>query len=201
MDQIIFLLGWISFGLAISSYVCGFSVIVRGSARPSIISRFFWLALSITNFLSYLKMGAGTGIYLALAGTLGSVTIFALSLRYGYIEFKRSDVITIVGACCALLCYVLVSDKLIALSAGLLTHFISGMPTYKNTWRDPYAEGFAFWLLFALASACSLVSVVLEGKSLIFPLYFLLFDAGMTILIVTQRYRMQSGAKVVMTPN
>jgi hypothetical protein len=188
MNQFILTLGWVSFILAMLSYICGAIGIIRGPAHPSIISRIFWLTLSITNLLSYYYMGAGSGIFLALAGTIGSGVIFLLSLRYGYIKFKRSDVIAIVGACIALACYILIPIKLVALSTGLLTHFISGIPTYKKTWRNPYAENLSFWFLFALASAFSLVAVILQGKNMIYPVYFLLFDAGMTVLILKQRY-------------
>ncbi|MDR3478770.1 MAG: hypothetical protein P4M14_12165 [Gammaproteobacteria bacterium] len=188
MNQIILTLGWISFFFAMLSYVCGAIGIVRGPAHPSMISRFFWLILSITNLLSYYKMGAGSGIFLALAGTIGSAVIFLLSLRYGYIEFKRSDVVAIVGACIALICYLMIPIKLVALSTGLLTHFISGIPTYKKTWRNPYAENLSFWFLFALASAFSLVAVLLQNKNMLYPVYFLLFDSGMTLLIIMKRY-------------
>lgn len=183
------LLSWLSFGLAIASYLSGSLAIMKGSAQPSIISRVFWLALSITNTLSYFKLGAGSGIYFALAIVLGSFAIFLLSLRYGYIEFKRSDIFTIMGACAALLCYLFVGDKLISLTAGLMTHFIGGIPTYKKTWTNPYAENLLFWFFFAVSSACSVLAVVLQGSNVIYPLYVLLFDAGMCLLIVLQRQR------------
>src|SRR5579863_3811987 len=112
------ILGWTSFILAMASYLCGVYAIIYRSVRPSMISRFFWLTLSITNLLSYISIGAGSGIFLALANTLGSAAIFFLSLRFGHIEFKRTDLLTIAGACAALLCYIFVSMKLIALVAG-----------------------------------------------------------------------------------
>ena len=187
MGLVIAILGWTSFFLAMFSYFCGAKAIIRGPAHPSIISRFFWLALSVTNILSYFHIGAGSGMFLAIANTMGSTLIFILSLRFGYIEFKRGDVITIIGACIALLSYLFIPHKMIALAAGLLTHFISGIPTYRKTWPNPYAEDLSFWFLFAAASLCSVIAVILQGKSLVYPLYFLLFDAGMTILIVRQR--------------
>lgn len=188
MNIIISVLGWMSFFLAMASYLCGAMAIIRGPAHPSMISRFFWLLLSITNLLSYLKIGAGTGSFLALSNTLGSALIFMLSLRYGYIEFKRSDIIAVIGASAALACYLLLPQKFLALLAGLLTHFISGIPTYRKTWPNPYAEDLLFWLLFALASLLSLIAVILQGMNIVYPLYFLLFDAGMTTLILRQRH-------------
>ena len=192
MSHTVLLLAWVSFILASASYVCGSVAIISGAARPSLISRFFWLILSITNFLSYLSLGAGSGIFLSLAGTLGSGVIFLLSIRNGYIEFKRSDIIAIVGACIALTCYLLIPIKLIALMAGLLTHFISGLPTYKQTWKNPNSENLAFWVLFALASLISLFGVILQNKNLIYPLYFFVFDAGMAVLILFKRKQLQN---------
>jgi hypothetical protein len=197
MDYTINFLAWTSFALACTSYLCGALAIIRGPARPSIISRFFWLALSITNILSYLSLGAGSGIFLALANTLGSTIIFLLSLRFGYLEFKRSDLLTIVGAITALSCYVFIKIKLIALAAGLITHFISGIPTYKKTWRYSSSEDLTFWALFAIASGCSLIGVILQDKSIIYPIYFLLFDTGMTALILIQRHRENKQTRMI----
>jgi hypothetical protein len=189
MIHTIDIFAWTSFVLACASYLCGSFAIIRGPARPSIISRFFWLTLSISNLLSYISLGAGSGIFLALANTLGSAVIFLLSIRFGYLELKRSDFLTIAGACTALGCYVFIKIKLIALAAGLLTHFISGIPTYKKTWSDSSSEDLTFWALFAIASGCSMIGVILQNKSIIYPTYFLFFDAGMTALILIQRYR------------
>lgn len=189
MIDTVSLFAWSSFILAIISYVFGCVAIYTGKAQPSIISRFFWLLLSITNLLSYFNLGAGSGIYLALSGMLGSASVFCLSLRFGYIEFKRADILTIMGACMALLCYLFVPIKLLALTAGLLTHFISGIPTYKRTWHNPYVENLQFWGLFALASACSIAGVILQEKNMVYPLYFFLFDTGMALLILIKRQR------------
>lgn len=189
MNNTLFIMQWLSFFLAMASYLCGSYAIIKGSARPSIITRFFWLLLSVTNLLSYIQIGAGSGVFLALAATLGSCMIFLLSLRFGHIEFKHSDIVAILGACVALFCYLFIPIKLVTLSAGLITHFISGTPTYTKTWRDPYSEDLSFWFLFAVASALSLIGVIIQDKSVIYPLYFLLFDAGMTLLILKQRYR------------
>lgn len=185
------LLAWLSFVLALLSYLSGAAATFRGQAHPSIISRFFWLCLSITNLLSYMHLGAGSGMFLAVAGSIGSLMIFSLSLRFGYLEFKRSDIITIIGAVSAFFCYIFLDIKLLALAAGLLTHFISGIPTYKKVWREPYSEDLTFWLLFAVASALSLIGVILQHKNLVYPFYFLLFDSGMTLLLVIQRQRIK----------
>ena len=78
MSNTIFILAWTSFFIAFASYLCGSIAIIRGPAHPSIISRFFWLLLSITNLLSYLSLGAGSGIFLALAGYDGISDYFLL---------------------------------------------------------------------------------------------------------------------------
>ena len=191
MNITVTILAWTSFILALASYGFGAIAIIKKAASPSIISRFFWLVLSITNYLSYLSLGAGSGIFLSLAGTMGSGVIFLLSIRNGYIEFKRSDIIAIIGSVIALSCYLLIPIKLISLLAGLLTHFISGVPTYKKTWVEPHTENLPFWALFCIASLCSLIGVILQSKNLIYPLYFFFFDAGMAILIILKRKKLK----------
>ncbi len=191
MTYTVSLMAWASFFLAIASYICGSIAILSGSSQPSVISRFFWLVLSVTNFLSYLSLGAGSGIFLSLANGLGSAIIFILSIKHGYIEFKRADFVAIGGASIALMCYLLINIKLVALVAGLLTHFISGLPTYKRTWQNPHSENLAFWVLFALASFISFTGVLIQHKNMIYPLYFFLFDAAMALLIFCKRKQLE----------
>ncbi|MDF1757500.1 MAG: hypothetical protein P1U74_04300 [Legionellaceae bacterium] len=184
MTSTISLLASTSFFLALLSYAWSCVAMHNGSIKPSIISRFFWFVLSISNFLSYYSLDSGSGIYLALSGMIGAGVMSVLTIKHGHIEYKASDKIACAGACIAFLCYMFVPIKSVALISGLLTHLISGIPTYRRITETSKAENFTSWAIFAVASCCSLISVILEGKNVIFPLYFFIFDTAVTILIV-----------------
>jgi hypothetical protein len=194
MSSTVYSLACTSFFLALLSYFWACVSMYKGTTEPSIISRFFWFILSISNFLSYYSLDSGTGIFLALSGMIGAGVMFGLTLKYGYIEFKRSDLLTCAGACIAFICYLCVPIKIIALLSGLLTHLISGVPTYRRINSNPYAENLTSWLIFSIASTCSFLAVIFEGKNMIFPLYFLLFDSGVALLIFLKHRHAKSAS-------
>ena len=77
---------------------------------------------------------------------------------------------------------------LINLSIGLFAHFIGGIPTFKNAYRNNESESTAFWSLFFIASLISLIaSIGSPLRTMIFPLYFVGFDGLMILLSVSTR--------------
>ncbi|OIO44527.1 MAG: hypothetical protein AUJ41_02680 [Candidatus Pacebacteria bacterium CG1_02_43_31] len=69
------------------------------------------------------------------------------------------------------------------LAIGLIITFIGGIPTYIKALKNPYDEDILFWLFFMLAS---LIAFYNSDKSTLsgylFPLYFIIMNAGMTLL-------------------
>ena len=69
------------------------------------------------------------------------------------------------------------------LTIGLFITFIGGIPTYIKVLKNPRDEDIPFWLFFTFSSLIALYDSdrsTLSGY--IFPLYFLITNAGMTLL-------------------
>jgi hypothetical protein len=177
----------LAFGSA--SYVVGArDVLVRGYA-PSLFSRVVWLLLACISSAGVVASGSGSGAVL-LAGVflVGNAVMFVLSLwkgtrGIGPLEYVCLAILVLSG-----LVWLLFDAPVLSLAMSLLAHLVGGVPTYRRAWQRPGSESAGFWSLFLIASVFSLLATLGEPvQSLLFPLYFVLFDGGMTALALRRR--------------
>jgi hypothetical protein len=177
----------LAFGSA--SYAVGArDVLVRGYA-PSLFSRGVWLLLAGISSAGVVASGSGSGAVL-LAGVflVGNAVMFVLSLwkgtrGIGPLEHVCLGILVLSG-----LVWLVFDAPVLSLVISLLAHLVGGAPTYRRAWRRPGSESAGFWSLFFVASVVSLLSTLGEpAQSLVFPLYFVLFDGGMTALALRRR--------------
>ena len=172
----------LAFGTA--SYAVGArDVLVRGYA-PNVFSRVVWLLLAVISAAGVVASGSGSGAVL-LAGVflLGNAVICGLSLVRGTRGVGRLEHVCLAILVLSAVVWVLFDAPVLSLVLSLLAHLVGGAPTYRRAWQQPGSESAGFWSLFFLASVCSLLAT-LGGpvQTLVFPLYFVLFDGGMTVL-------------------
>lgn len=173
----------------ILSYSLGIKAILQNRYQPNIYSRVIWLCFAINNLVSVVLLQNGFSV-LVLAGlaTLGNIIIFALSLRKSKREFGRTEIIATALLIISLIIWFVIDQPFLNLTIGMIAILIGGIPTYKKVLKDPTSEDTLFWLLFALGSFLTLFKVDWSSISLyLYPLFFVAFDGGMTLLCL-RRY-------------
>jgi hypothetical protein len=177
----------LAFGSA--SYVVGArDVLVRGYA-PSVFSRVVWLLLAGISSAGVVASGSGSGAVL-LAGVflVGNAVMCLLSLWKGTREVGRLEHVCLAILAVSVLVWLVFDAPVVSLVLSLLAHLVGGVPTYRRAWRRPASESAGFWSLFFVASVFSLLATLGEpAQSLVFPLYFVLFDGGMTALALRRQ--------------
>ena len=172
----------LAFGSA--SYVVGArDVLVRGYA-PNIFSRVVWLLLAGISTAGVVASGSARGaVLLAVVFLVGNAVMCALSVwrgtrGIGRLEYGCLAILVLSGVV-----WLVFDAPVVSLVISLLAHLVGGVPTYRRAWHRPSSESAGFWSLFLAASVFSLLAT-LGGpvQSLVFPLYFVLFDGGMTAL-------------------
>lgn len=181
MDTLIYLL-IIIFGSA--SYIIGIRQMLKNQYSPSTFSRVVWVLLSFNSFAGILlSKGSSSSILLGLIFLIGNILICAVSFRKGANKIGYTEYFSLVILSVSILIWVFYDAPLINLLLSLFAHFIGGIPTYKKVWLDPKSESFGFWSLFFIASLLSLfhsnISVI---STIIFPIYFTIFDGIMSLL-------------------
>ena len=167
----------------VASYFFGAKAIVENRYRPNVFSRIIWLLVALNGLASVILLKNSSSIILfAVLGFLGSFLIFVLSLREKA-SFGLIELISTVLLLLSLALWFFVRIPFLNLTIGLVITFIGGVPTYIKALKDPYDENIPFWLFFTLASLVTLYNSdrsTLSGY--LFPLYFLITNAGMTLL-------------------
>ena len=177
----------LAFGTA--SYAVGArDVLVRGY-RPNVFSRVVWLLLAVISTAGVVASGSGSGA-VVLAGVFlaGNAVICLLSVWKGTRGVGRLEYVCLAILVLSALVWVLFDAPVVSLAMSLLAHLVGGAPTYHRAWQRPGSESAGFWSLFFIASVLSLLATLGEpAQALLFPLYFVLFDGGMTALALRRR--------------
>lgn len=173
----------------IASYFFGAKAILENRYRPNVFSRIIWLLVALNGLASVVQLKNSPSIILfAVLGFFGSFLIFALSLRKSKASFGPIEFVSIVLLLISLALWYFTRFPFLNLIIGLVITFIGGIPTYIKALKDPYEEDIPFWLFFTLASLITFYDSdwsTLSGY--LFPLYFLISNAGMTLLCL-RRY-------------
>ena len=174
---------------ATASYAVGArDMLVRGY-RPNVFSRVVWLLLAVISTAGVVASGSGSGaVVLAVVFLAGNAVICLLSVwkgtrGIGRLEYMCLGILVLSG-----LVWLVFDAPVLSLVISLLAHLVGGAPTYRRAWARPGSESAGFWSLFFVASVFSLLATLGEpAQSLVFPLYFVLFDGGMTALALRRQ--------------
>lgn len=170
--------------LGLSSYVVGVWQMLKNKYSPSTFSRVIWVLLSINSFAGViLSNGSKSSILLSSIFLLGNIAICVTSFWKGTKVIGKLEYFCLVLLLISGVIWIFFSAPLLNLMISLLAHFIGGMPTYKKVWLDPKSESVGFWSLFFFASLLSIFTT--DGtslKTIIFPIYFTIFDGSMFLL-------------------
>ncbi len=178
-------------GFGGASYAVGLAAIIRGAYRPQVFSRIVWLLLAAISFAGVVAGASAaptvllSGIFLAGNAAICVAAFWRGSSGVGALEYVCLAILALSAAAWAVF-----DSPVLSVAISLLAHAVGGAPTYRAVWRDPRSESAGFWSLFLAASAASLAADAGQPLRLvIFPLYFVLFDGGMTLLSLRGRHR------------
>lgn len=133
--------------------------IIRGGTKPH---RAAFLLFSIGGAISFAGQAAeGASFSLLFAGALlvSSISIFALSLKYGTGGFNRRDKIGLVIAACALLGWFATSSAVIALILIALYNTIAKVMIMLKVHENPHTELLLSWVISTVGSFFAVLAV------------------------------------------
>ncbi len=144
-------------GIAFVPYIVA---ILRGKTRPHRGSWFIWTLLGLVVVLSYGSAGAEATLWVPLAMFVGMLCISVLSLKYGVGGWEDSlDRYCLIGALIGLLCLLIFTSPLIALSVAIITDVFAAVPTVRKSIYDPESEDVLAWSLAFLANVLNLIAI------------------------------------------
>ncbi len=175
--------------LGIATYGVAFYQMLYDHYVPSFFSRGVWFLLGINSFAGVL-LGKGSEASVILAGTLffGNAAVFVVSYKKGSRDFGLAEKLSLALLLISGLTWALLREPYVGLVISLVAHFVGGIPTLWRVVKDPNSERAYHWYFFFAASALSiLASTKKTATTILFPVYFVLFD-GLIILLVNRKH-------------
>lgn len=166
--------------------------IFKGRAKPERASWLIWSALAVIAFFSQAAKGATSSLWLTGLDSLASITIFALSVKWGVGGFTRRDIFSLGLAAVGLLLWCFTNDSLYALLIVMGVDALGTGLTVIKTYQDPSTETYTMWVVLSLASLLGIVSVGrFDIQIMAYPIYLFAANAAVVIakLLATSNQR------------
>jgi hypothetical protein len=171
--------------VALAGFIPYITSTIRGRCRPARSTWFIWSLSAFLLAASYRASGARDTLWVALAGLVGPLAVFALSLKYhDESSWKRRDTICVIAALLSVIPWYLSHRPVITLVINLIVDFWGTPATWEKTWHEPEKEDKLAW---ALWSSCNVLNLFAIGHwtfaIYVFPMYFLIGTGVTTVLV------------------
>lgn len=150
-----------------------------------------WLIWSVIEVVAVASQGADGARWslVALASQAACTCwVFALSIRFGSGGISRGDLTLLALAGVGVAGWLVSDEPVIATAFVIVADLVAALMMVPKTWRDPHSETLS---TFVLASVCGALTAgavgVWSAPLLIYPVYFILVNAGISAVIIQRR--------------
>ena len=166
------------------------SAVLRGKARPSLVSWSFWAITAIIAFIVQLCRHNGWPSLITLAIGIGPTAVVILALYKGKYDrqFTRLDqlctALTIIG----IVAWLCTKQPLVALGMSIVVDILASVPTIVKCYRRPYTEHTHAYVLSIISMGLTLLTVDHwhEITAWAFSAYILCIDFTFAVLILSR---------------
>lgn len=179
---------FVSSVLALISPIVYGRAILRGEAKPHRTTRLVLLIITILSTASLLANHNTVAVWLAGVSTLQAVVIFVLSIKRGMGGWAKLDIACLGIALIGILAWQMSKNPAVGLYFSILADFTGVVPSLIKTYRFPKTEIATFFALDICASFFTLLALrTYTPADIAYPIYILLINATMTLLIISPR--------------
>jgi hypothetical protein len=108
--------------------------IIRGKAKPRIVSWFTWSLLTGIGCAAAFAEGQVASGVLLLCATIEVLLIAVLGFKHGDRKFERFDIVCQIAALAGLLLWFIFNSPAIAVVAAVAIDLVGALPTFKHSW-------------------------------------------------------------------
>jgi hypothetical protein len=177
---------YIGFLFSLAGVVSYLTDTIRGKARPNRISWFFWALAPLIAFSAEIQKGVGIQSLMTFSVGFGPLIIFIASFanKKSYWKLEKRDYLYGLLAAIGLVLWKITGEGNIAIFFSILADGLASIPTVIKSYTNPESESAnAFFLSFINASLTILTIKTWTFAHWGFPIYILLIDAILFVLI------------------
>lgn len=165
--------------------------VIRRKTKPHIVSWFTWTLLLIVATSAAFAAHQTRSALLTLGDTMGTLLVLALGIKHGIAKFNWFDGVCQLGVIIGLVLWLVFDSPAIAITASICVDFIASLPTIKHSWQSPQEETWQAFGLAVVASSLTLLSLnVFKVTSLAFPVYLLLANLALVVVVIYRRRKL-----------
>lgn len=162
---------------------------LRGRTMPQRAAWLIWSLLSGVVFVSLIFEGATHSLWFSGAQTLGTVTVFVMSIFVGQGQYlRRIDLIALGAAMIGLGLWSMTDNPVYALGISIAVGSLGGVIAAHKAYATPQSETLSTWVLSFLASVFALLSVnPVQFVLMVYPLYLFALYGGICLAVAMGR--------------
>ena len=164
--------------------------ILKGETKPDRVT--WWILALVSGMItvSYYASGARETIWLPLAYAISFLIISILSLKYGEgpASLHTLDRVSLIGTVASAGVWWVVRSPVPALFMNICTEFIGLVPTINKSYRRPWTESRASWVMATIASLLNVFAIG-EWTVIIatYPVYVFVTNALIALFILRKK--------------
>ena len=166
--------------------------ILSGKTKPNRVT--WWILALVSGMItvSYFASGARETIWLPAAYTLAFTIFGVLSLFYGEgpATLSSLDRFSLIAALLSAVVWWLVRSPVPALFMNICTEFIGLIPTINKSYRRPWTESRASWIIATVASLLNVFAITQWTYTIAaYPLYIFSTNLVIVAFLLTRKKR------------
>jgi hypothetical protein len=162
--------------------------VVKHRTKPRVATWVTWNVMkTIAVIAAFVEHEYITAILLSVS-LMGTLSILILGWEYGNKKIEPVDIVCLIGVMIGIILWAIFNSPAIGVLAVIVIDSIGGIPTIIHAWKNPHEETWVTFLLSLLAAGCILLTVIdWRITAFAFPLYLVIMDLSLVILIVSRR--------------
>jgi len=160
----------------------------RRSTVPHRGSWLIWSVIEVIAVESQRADGASWSLLPLASQAVGTCAVFVLSIWLGSGGVSRLELALMSLAGAGVVGWLVADEPMIATTCVIIADFIAAMMMLPKAWRDPHSETMSTYALASLAGMAAMGAVATPSVPLLmYPVYFALVNAGLTLVIHRRR--------------
>ena len=181
-------LGILAIALGFVGYFLYFRSMFRGETKAH---PFTWLIIAFIDaivFIALVIKGAGPGAWPIGVSVVACTFIAFVAFRTGEKNITRSDWVCLIGACLAMVLWIITDDPFGAIVILVIVNFVAAIPTYRKSFIRPFEESLSIWTMDAIRYAILLAALQsFTWTTALFPAGVVVTDSLLIAMILLRR--------------
>ncbi len=135
--------------------------IIKGHAKPNLVSWFIWMLAPLIGFFFLIEAGASFSAFPVFMAGFGPflVILFAIFVKNGYWKINTFDLYCGALALLALIFYVFTHDLSMSILFAMLSDLLASVPTIVKSWKFPETESSWIYFFAMLSNILGLLTI------------------------------------------